>query len=90
MNACLNSTLLILPYVRSANKRTNRSYTCLLYALKLAVYGTNLVHGHQARHYFTLQLGSTSGDTLVYWDEKMQHLTLVNHLILIFKRYIFT
>ena len=64
MNAYLNLTLLILPYVLSASKTMNHSYTCLLYALKLAVYGTNLVHGHQARTlFYPPQLGSTSSDT---------------------------
>ena len=52
MNAYLNLTLLILPYVLSASKRMNQPYTCLLYALKLAVYETNLAHGHQARTLF--------------------------------------
>ena len=47
-----NFESLILPYVLSASKRMNQSYTCLLYALKLAVYGTNLVHGHQVRTLF--------------------------------------
>ena len=34
-----------------------------LFALKLAVYGTNLVHEHQARTLFYPQLGSTCSDT---------------------------
>ena len=93
MNAYLNLTLLILPYVLSASKRMNQSYTCLLYALKLAVYGTNLVHGHQVR---TLFYPPPPPPNLVpqvvilgVWDGKIQNLTLVNHLILIFKRYIY-
>ena len=89
MNACLNLTLLSLPYVRSASKRMNQSYTCLLCALKLAVYGNNLVHGHQAKNIILPSNLVSQVVILGVWDEKMQNLTLVNHLFLIFKRYIY-